>query len=84
MMCTEEELLAAERTYWADELQSSEAKGKAEGIAEGMEKGMEKGIVEGMTKAILSMESNGETPERISFLLGMPLEEVKDIIRANG
>ena len=74
---------------WEKEAMSKgEAKGEARGIVKGREEGRvegkAEGRVEGITeerqRVVLYMHSNGFSADKIAEMLGIDIEEVKDIL----
>ncbi len=74
---------------WENEAMSKgEARGEARGIVKGREEGRvegkAEGRVEGITeerqKVVLYMHSNGFSADKIAEMLGIDIEEVKDIL----
>ncbi len=52
-------------------------KGKQEGLQEGLQKGLQKG----MQEAVAKLYKKGKTPEEISELLDIPLDEIKKLLK---
>ena len=66
---------------WEKEAMSKgEAKGEARGIVKGREEGRVEGITEERQRVVLYMHSNGLSADKIAEMLGIDIEEVKDIL----
>ena len=61
--------------WWAE----GKAVGRAEGRAEGKAEGRAEGKAEGRADILVNMLSSGQTPEQISRLTKVPLDEISRI-----
>ena len=62
---------------WEKEAMS---KGEARGEARGIVKGRVEGITEERQRVVLYMNSNGFSADKLAEMLGIDIEEVKDIL----
>ena len=53
---------------------------REEGLAQGLEQGLEKGLEQGRKQLVCEMVSRGMTPDLISEMTGLSLEEIETLL----
>ena len=53
---------------------------REEGLEQGLTQGLEQGVVQGRKQLVCEMISRGMTPELISDMTGLSLEEIKSML----
>ena len=54
--------------------------GLVQGLEQGLEKGLEQGLEQGRKQLVCEMVSRGMTPELISDMTGLSLEEIETLL----
>ena len=53
---------------------------REEGLEQGLTQGLEQGVVQGRKQLVCEMVSRGMTPELISDMTGLTIEEIKSML----
>ena len=61
-------------------LQTAIDEAREEGLVQGLEQGLEKGLEQGRKQLVCEMVSRGMTPDLISEMTGLSLEEIETLL----
>nr|WP_294492809.1 3-isopropylmalate dehydrogenase [uncultured Mediterraneibacter sp.] len=77
-MEVEKKMCDALKELFAEELEEADSRGRAEGLSQGLNQGLNQGIQ--LTKQVLRLASQGDSPEEIARKCDVSLEQVRMIL----
>ena len=81
-MEVEKKMCDALKELFAEELKEADSRGRSEGMREGLSQGLQQGLTQGiqLTKRVLQLSAQGDSPEMIADKCNVSLEQVKKIL----
>ena len=70
------------KELFAEELKEADSRGRSEGMRQGLSQGLQQGLTQGiqLTKRVLQLSAQGDSPEMIADKCNVSLEQVKKIL----
>ena len=81
-MEVEKKMCDALKELFAEELKEADSRGRSEGMRQGLSQGLQQGLTQGiqLTKRVLQLSAQGDSPEMIADKCNVSLEQVKKIL----
>ena len=85
-MEVEKKMCDALKELFAEELKEADSRGRSEGMRQGLSQGLSQGLQQGLTqgiqltKRVLQLSAQGDSPEMIADKCNVSLEQVKKIL----
>lgn len=81
-MEVEKKMCDALKELFAEELKEADSRGRSEGMRQGLSQGLHQGLTQGiqLTKRVLQLSAQGDSPEMIADKCNVSLEQVKEIL----